>query len=554
MSDDQSAAVTPPPDVSIDPATIEAVRRLERQRPTEPWVPKHSSVFPVKSGKKTHRNGKEVPCWDVRWRVDGWDFQMRFTRPSGTSEMATKWAEGLAKGFVLGWAFDPVSRRFLDPDERGPFPGGALVQEPGEGPADDRPTVATTAVSYLRRRWRRWRPRSRQAAVRALKRACADLLRDGAPEAPGNLGAYLDWLLQPVRDEPASDLGALVAVPGVPAEFGAADDYLSEWSIPVADLKWQTLEAFLARYERNQRSPDRSVSDATTTRFIADVRQFVSDAAIRNDVIDPWPALQRMTRGTKAQPSRVEPVDADLVLSPEQVWALARACAEHGSWGDGVICFILVMGLCGLRPGEAIGLRIVDLELPDTGPGWLKAWRSALDVTERWRDPDEDPDWGSLKRRRIGDSRRPPIPEDVVGELKRHLATSCAGAKSTSLVFMHSGERFDMDAFVREVWDPAVAALFPADPDLDPDDPGQPKLSSLVRQDLRYAACSLWLNAGVAPKVCQRWSGHATLSVFLDIYQGIMPGSEEDGVAAVERFLAKRDRPSSSISAGPTRR
>lgn len=540
MPTGQSAAVPPSSGISIDPPTIEAVRRLERQRPIEPWIPKHCSVFPVKPGKKTRRNGKEVPCWDVRWRVDGWEFQMRFTRPSGTSEMATKWAEGLARGFVLGWAFDPVSRRFLDPDERGSFAGVSPVADDGEEPADNRPTVATTAVAYLRRRWRRWKPKSRQAAVRALERACADLLRAGAPEAPGNLGAYLDWLLQPDRGEPASGAGALASVPEVPEEFRAAADYLSEWSLPLADLTWQILEAFLARYEHNQRLPDRSVSDATTQRFVADVRQFVSDATTRNEVVDPWPALQRMTRASKAQPSRVDPVDAELVLSPEQVWALARACAEHGSWGDVVICFVLVMGLCGLRPGEAIGLRIVDLDLPDTGPGWLRAWRSPLDVTKRWLDRDEDPDWGPLKRRRIGDSRRPPVPANVAQELKRHLATFCVGAKSTSLVFLHNGERFDMDAFVREVWEPAVAALFPADPDLDPDDPGQPKLSKLVRQDLRHAACSLWLNAGVAPKVCQRWSGHATLSVFLDVYQGIIPGSEDDGVTAVERFLANR--------------
>jgi hypothetical protein len=30
--------------------------------------------------------------------------------------------------------------------------------------------------------------------------------------------------------------------------------------------------------------------------------------------------------------------------------------------------------------------------------------------------------------------------------------------------------------------------------------------------------------------VCQRWSGHKTLSVLLDIYQGVAPGREDEGV------------------------
>ena len=30
--------------------------------------------------------------------------------------------------------------------------------------------------------------------------------------------------------------------------------------------------------------------------------------------------------------------------------------------------------------------------------------------------------------------------------------------------------------------------------------------------------------------MCQRWSGHRTLSVFLDIYQGVAPGREDEGV------------------------
>jgi hypothetical protein len=48
----------------------------------------------------------------------------------------------------------------------------------------------------------------------------------------------------------------------------------------------------------------------------------------------------------------------------------------------------------------------------------------------------------------------------------------------------------------------------------------------------------MWLNTpNVDIKVAQRWSGHRTLSVFLDIYQGIMPGRELEAASAVHALM-----------------
>lgn len=49
-------------------------------------------------------------------------------------------------------------------------------------------------------------------------------------------------------------------------------------------------------------------------------------------------------------------VDVDMVLDVPQSLALADACVTEGTWGGIVECFVLVMALCGLRPGEAVGL------------------------------------------------------------------------------------------------------------------------------------------------------------------------------------------------------
>ncbi|HUY64099.1 MAG TPA: tyrosine-type recombinase/integrase, partial [Acidimicrobiales bacterium] len=107
------------------------------------------------------------------------------------------------------------------------------------------------------------------------------------------------------------------------------------------------------------------------------------------------------------------------------------------------------------------------------------------------------------------------------------------------LVFHRNEKRFDRDMFGRSVWEPARAKLFPRREGLAADDPRQPKLSRLRRHDLRHAACSWWLREGVDVVVCQRWSGHRTLSVFLDIYQGVAPGREDEGVQRLVDSLAK---------------
>ena len=82
-----------------------------------------------------------------------------------------------------------------------------------------------------------------------------------------------------------------------------------------------------------------------------------------------------------------------------------------------------------------------------------------------------------------------------------------------------------MSNFQRSVWGPARAAVFAEN------DP----LRKVRRHDLRHAAITSWLNAGVPLKTAQAWSGHKTASVLLGTYLGVMRGDEE---VAVERYQA----------------
>jgi integrase len=286
------------------------------------------------------------------------------------------------------------------------------------------------------------------------------------------------------------------------------------------------------------------VSAGTTTRFLQPLKSCWAWAITRDDIaIDryPWLAIrpQRKVKGKSSLSGRAAiAVDADIVIGVDDAFALADACAVHGSWGPVVECFILVMALCGLRPGEAAGLLWEDIEIPDNGDaGWVTVRRTHRPVGARWLDRDEEPEWGPLKDRDLSDTRRAPVHPVLVAKLRSHLDQF--GEGPDGLVFHRNGKAFDPDLFARNVWPQGRSALWPLRADLGSNDPRQPKLARLRRHDLRHAACSWWLREGVDAVVCQRWSGHKTLSVFLDIYQGVAPGREDEGVRRLVGSLAR---------------
>ena len=179
---------------------------------------------------------------------------------------------------------------------------------------------------------------------------------------------------------------------------------------------------------------------------------------------------------------------------------LAEACAAEGTWGPIVECFVLVMALCGLRPGEAAGLLCDDIEFPPgDGPGWLVVRRSHRPTGERWLDPDEDPEWGPLKDRDLTEVRRVPIPSVLVTKLRRHL--ELYGEGPGGLVFHRNDKAFDRDMFARSVWEPARSKLFPRRTDLAPDDPRQPKLSRPAPS--RPSARRLFVVAAGGRRLCR---------------------------------------------------
>lgn len=495
--------------------------------PPEPFVPRTFSCW-VRRATTTEdtvdrrtgeRRRRPVDRWDVQGRADGIQWLKRFNRAG----LAQTWKEQLERDFASGLLFDVGAKRFVVP---------TAPEEP-EGPRP--PTVFELTERYFRSH-PEWEPKTKVLAANSFNRAQRWLLLPGAAPEGSDLAAVEDYLAH------ANFLPPQLEAKMTPSQ-AAGRAWLVTHSAPADSLTTAQIEAFVARFEVNQRNPAKRVGATTLIRFLQPLKACWAWAVARDDIAverNPFGAVRprRKVKGkTTANSGRAAlAVDADLVLSVDQSLQLATACVEHGAWGGIVECFVLVMALCGLRPGEALGLLWEDVDLPaGDDPGWLTVWRSHRHVAERWLDPDEDPDWGPLKDRDIADTRKVPVHPLLVAKLRDHRRRF--GDGPGGLVFHRNGKPFDMDLFARNVWEPTRQQLFPGRPDLAPDDPRQPKLSRLRRHDLRHAACSWWLREGVDAVVCQKWSGHKTLSVFLDVYQGVAPGREDEGIRKLTASL-----------------
>jgi integrase len=188
------------------------------------------------------------------------------------------------------------------------------------------------------------------------------------------------------------------------------------------------------------------------------------------------------------------------------------------------------MYYAALRPAEALHLRVDECELSEKGWGWLRLTGSTQHVGQDWADDGtvrrEDRE---LKHRAKTATRDVPAPPPLVRAIRWHIAAY--GQDADGRLFVSQGWRpgpVSLGTYTR-VWRQArAAALTPAQ-----------HRSPLARRpyDLRHAAVSLWLNAGVpAPQVAE-WAGHS-VHILLKVYAKCIDGQEEAAKRRIENSLA----------------
>lgn len=197
---------------------------------------------------------------------------------------------------------------------------------------------------------------------------------------------------------------------------------------------------------------------------------------------------RNVARGVKtARPGREEM----RFLSAEELAAIADAAGEEHR------ALVLLLGLCGLRIGEAAALRVEDVDLLRRS---VRVTKSAADVNGRI----------IVGPTKTGASRAVALPRVVAEELERHLARA-----RTPLVFAGpEGGPLRRSNWRRRVWIPALRRAGVAEPLPRP-------------HDLRHTAAALGIQAGAHPKSIQAMLGHSSIRVTLDRYGHLFPSLAE---------------------------
>jgi integrase len=235
------------------------------------------------------------------------------------------------------------------------------------------------------------------------------------------------------------------------------------------------------------------------------------------------------------RPIVAEVVDRRVVVNHAQAKSLLSAVR---STYPALEAYFACLYYAALRPAEARHLRVKDCVLPESGWGELVLLGSTPDAGGAWTNSGQANEDRQLKHRGVSDTRPVPAPPELVDTLRRHIATFPTSPDGRLFVTRVGragvplpqpfAKPLSMGTAYR-VWAVARAAAF-TDAEV---------ASPLAKRpyDLRHAAVSTWLNAGVPPTQVAEWAGHS-VNVLLRVYAKCVYGQDEVARQRIEAALA----------------
>jgi integrase len=216
------------------------------------------------------------------------------------------------------------------------------------------------------------------------------------------------------------------------------------------------------------------------------------------------------------------PRTEDRYLTHDELDQLAEACGRYET-------FVLVLGYCGLRFGEAVALRV----------GRIDLLRGRLRIAEAITEIGGKAIPGTPKTHQ---QRTVPVPAFLCDEVAR----ACEGKGRDDFVFTAPrGGVVRVGPFRRDVWNTACATVglgtFARTPKGD-------RYSGLVPHQLRHAAASFAIASGASVKAVQAMLGHESATQTLDRYASLWP---DELTAVADRISADR---TASLEISRTRR
>jgi integrase len=370
-------------------------------------------------------------------------------------------------------------------------------------------TLLEVATSYVNWLWSSdVPPNTRKGAVTSLAAAVPLFVRqlDHAPD-PRELQRILSTRLLP----PPRRTEILT-----PAQVAAAS-WLSRASRPIADLSDDIAVSELMT------ALGKSAAGRPVTSLTWDKRRAVLHRTVEFARASGWIESNPLTgRRHVARHGGSPTVDPRVVVNPVQARQLLAAVTyvsgrrrRDANRGRRLYAFFACLYFAGLRPGEAQQLRCANCVLPDEGWGELLLTGSRTEVSAGYYAPrgarhHERP----LKRRSPEGVRPVPIPPALVEILREHLEVHGTARDGRLFFGAEKGENVPGSVYTR-IWDQAREI------GLSPEQAASP----LARRpyDLRHAALSSWLAAGVPPTEVAERAGNS-VKVLLTVYAKCLDG------------------------------
>jgi integrase len=281
-----------------------------------------------------------------------------------------------------------------------------------------------------------------------------------------------------------------------PASYRA---YESAWETHIAP-RWATTPLAAIRHSDVQGwlSDLAAKRGAETVRNAYRVLAAILDDAVRDRMLATNPA-----RGVKL-PKR--PPQRHVYLTADQLDRLANEAGRYRS-------LVLLLGVGGLRWGEAAALRVSDVDF----------LRRRVDLTRNAVAVSGTTVVGTLKG---GKDRTVALPAFVIDA----IAESCQDKGRDELIWSTAAGGYLAPPGSGSWLAGAVARCQASDPTF-------PRITA---HDLRHTAASLAIHAGAHPKVVQRMLGHASAAMTLDVYADLFDSDLDTVAESVGKMWAAR--------------
>ncbi|MFD3353252.1 tyrosine-type recombinase/integrase [Streptomyces fradiae] len=444
------------------------------------------TTYDVKVYKILPYKGARKNTYTVRWVVAG----KRWREPFDTVALAEGFRSELIRATGRGEAFVvatglPVSHRSK----------AAAMSWYG------------FAVEYVDARWHQLGGNSRKSVAKTLTATTVALLR-----------------AKPTRFTPAAVRTALrewafntSRRPDAPRDVVAALRWVERNSPPVS--VWEEperVDQFLRAVDTRLDGTQAAAWSRKRNRRVLNV---VMKYAVRRGVLraNPLPKGKESTTATRT----TNTVDKRSLMNPEQATAILDWIRHRPRGGRRLHAFFATLYYCGLRPEEAVAMRVEDVTLPD--PGAEDQWCELLihtatpEVGKQWTDSGETHERRDLKGRAEGETRTVPGHPALTRILRQHIRDE--RLRPGDLLFQGESGGILAGSVIRRAWRGAREAVLPPHVFASP--------TGRRVYDNRHTRLTKWLNDGVPPAQVAEWAGNS-VAVLLATYARCVDGQLPD--------------------------